>query len=411
MNLPEPARLAARILRAELLQSRRPASVLEATPPPTVVFDAKRGGSHAAKWLPVARSLADSGIRVGLASESGFIPRGVLGDDGFADRTWFTPVPLLLSPAPRTRRHLPSLRDHIKAVPWKGSLGFAIAVMQHWIDGMAAAWEEVLQKGGIKMVVSTSPYDCLIGALIHAARERRVENLYLQTGLPGGGNWRVPACDTAVVWTRLGEYLLRLNGWHRTQVFQADCPSLPKSSSLREWRTARRNALGIAESACCVLVLGSVPVDSGRFADDNFLATTETIATGLSQATRRRSFVPFLRPHPADSDKVTERLLRPSLPSLRVSRSAPLFEDLAAADLVISECSTAMEEAYLIGRPTLQVAAQAGSVVVDFRLIGTPLVRTAETLAGYLGSFEPRACQTIAGKPTVADIIRRMLGV
>ena len=377
-----------------------------------VLVDASLGTIHAALWLPVAHTLAQSGVKVGLTSSHNHLPLDLDGRQELRDKSWFEFIPMPVTGMWNPGERLPPLREYIAGLPWRGIFGLAIALMQKWTDRMIHAWASILSTSSVKVFVTTEPYSCPVNALVYAARNLGIKTVLMQQGFPDGGAWRVPACDIAVVWTRLDMTLLRQNGWLDTRILIANNPGLPDPGTLREQRSKRRKELGLQELDFCVLFLGQVSLERDMFPVPGYLETCEMLGRGLKLAMQSTSLIPLLRPHPTDTKRETERVLGcTNLPVLAVSHGASLLDDLAAADVVISMNSAALEEAHLVGRPTLQIIASGFSRGVDFSIIGTPVARTAEELASLLTSRQWMAsrrvlpvCRSVAEE--ISELVR-----
>jgi hypothetical protein len=235
--------------------------------------------------------------------------------------------------------------------------------------------------------------------------------VYVQQGIQGSRLFAMTNCTVAVVWSPLGRAALKAAGFNDRPVIIARNPSIPGPEIVETLRVKRRKALGLAAGDLCVLVLGGTTGEHAHADPEGYFATCGLLGRGLAIAVRSGRVVPLLRPHYADLAGETERALRQyELPILWVSKGTPLHEDIAAADVVTSMGSTAMEEAYLMGRPIIQAAAEGIELPFDFRVLGAPFVRSSAELARCLSSLDwtsglhrPPACRS------VADEIRTML--
>ena len=110
-------------------------------------------------------------------------------------------------------------------------------------------------------------------------------------------------------------------------------------------------------------------------------------------------------------DRETESILRGETGrSITVTHGTSLYEDIAAADVVLSMHSTALEEAYLAGRPVIQVRVEGFPLTVDFRTVDAPLARTPEALVDRLLHRDWMAVSKgTADLPTAADAISGLL--
>jgi hypothetical protein len=271
-------------------------------------------------------------------------------------------------------------------------------------------WMSILRQSSVRIILTTYPASNWTNALLYASRQLGIHCVYMQQGLPASWLSILPNCTAAVVWSHLGSATLRANGFSDRPVIIARNPSIPEPEIVATLRTRRRKELGLAAGDLCVLVLGQKSVDQ-VFVGKGYRETCNLVGRGLAIAVRSGRVIPFLRPHYGDLTGETERALRQhELPILLMSKDSPLQEDIAAADVVLSMHSTAMEEAYLMGRPLVQTVADGVEPVLDFGLLGAPLVRSSVELARCLasqdwfaGRRQPPVCRS------VADEIRDML--
>jgi hypothetical protein len=216
--------------------------------------------------------------------------------------------------------------------------------------------------------------------------------------------WQFPICDIAVVWSKLGAASLLEHGWQDKYIL-AKNPSIPSAKVLQDARSARRRQLGFQETDFCVLFLGQILAD-GTILIPGYRETCETVGEGVSFAMKTSHLVFMLRPHYSEKTSDTEQILHESgLDSIVVSYEKSLAMDIAAADLVISMHSGALEEAYLMGKPIVQVVSLDFPLPLDFRHIDAPLVRTPQDLANLLVNREWMMTCKLPNYPSVADEI------
>jgi len=348
-----------------------------------VLVDAPWGPRHSALLLPVAAELAEKGISVAMAHHGRRRPTSTehrLGEQSFPQ---FESVTLPESSPRRFLRSLPSVAAYRKSLPWQGLFGHAMALLERDTDGCVSMWKAVLQRSNVRMVLTTYPHTGWTNALLYASRELGIQCVFLQQGLQGGYFAKVPNCTAVVVWSRIGSTYVGKDGFRGRPIIIARNPSTPKPEVTETLRKKRRSELGLAADDICALLLGQV---STEYADlgDGYRRTCEVMGQGLSIAARSGRVVPFLRPHYRDLAGETEGVLRQyGLSKLLRSEAASLQEDIAAADIVLGMDSTAMEEAYLMGRPIVQTLAE-GVDAYDFALLGVPVVRSPDELARLL---------------------------
>jgi hypothetical protein len=117
---------------------------------------------------------------------------------------------------------------------------------------------------------------------------------------------------------------------------------------------------------------------------------TDVVIEEVLDALAARSPAPWivLRPHPAENPGAYDRFV-PEV--ARVSRSEPLFDLLYAADLVVGLTSVALDEAVLLGRPTLAVVPRAveRAWLASAALGLTPVVATRAALRDLVAAPPP----------------------
>ena len=353
-----------------------------------VLVDAPLGPRHAGLLLPIAVELAEKGRSVAMAYRGQRHPRATGFRLGEQSSSRFESVTLPESSPRRFLRSLPSVAAYRKSLPWQGLFGYTMALLERNSDGLVGMWKTILQRSNVRVVLTTYPLSNWSNALLYASRQLGIQCVYLQQGLPPVYLSSMPNVTAAVVWSRLGSAILEKNGFIGRPIIIARNPSIPVPKMVDTLRTKRRKDLGLRAGDLCVLVLGGIWTDYvyTERGDLDYRRTCELLGRGLSIAARSSRVVPFLRPHYRDLAGETERALRQhELPILLLSRNAPLHEDIAAADVVLSQDSTAMEEAYLAGRPVVQIVAEE-CYEGDFGLLGIPVVRSPDELARCLTS-------------------------
>ena len=403
------ARLIVGLARRRVTMKVAPVAATSCLGTTELIVDASQEGKHAALWYPVALDLAERGVKVGLVTSSRASPV----DPRQQRELDKSPcVGYLVFPDRWTPSDHPS-GDGIKGrMPTSlsgGLLGAAAELLLRYAESLADAGESLLSRTRARAVVSTTPYSLWSHALLLAARRLGIRTVCMQQGLPTLDCWTLPVCDTAIVWSQLGNQLLSQRGWVPEQVVVSRNPAIPTAETALALRHSRRRTLGLADNDFCVLFLGQVSSDM-TFRVAGYIETCRMVGLGLSYAKRSRPVVVLLRPHYRDKRRETERALRKDVPSIAVSQRTRLYDDIAAADVVISMYSTAMEEAYLMGRPIVQAVAEGCELGYDFRLLGAPLVRSSAELARCLTNQD-----WIVGRPrppirrSVANEIRDML--
>jgi hypothetical protein len=349
-----------------------------------VLVDAPTGAKHAALLLPIAAELTEKGVSVAMVYHGRRSLEVIRSRFGGRDSSPFELVGLP-DTAPRQFRHqLPSVTAYRRSLPWQGLFGHAMALCERDSDGCASMWKAVLRRSSVRMVVTTYPHTSWTNALLYAGRELGIQCVHVQQGLQQGYLAKMPNCTAAVVWSRIGSAYLEKDGFLGRPIIIARNPSTPKPEVTETLRKKRRSDLGLAKDDVCALVLGQVSTEHLDFGD-GYHRTCELIGQGLSIAARSGRVVPFLRPHHRDLAGETDGVLRQyGLSKLLRSESASLQEDIAAADVVLGMDTTAMEEAYLMGRPAVQAVAEGVVHVYDFGLLGIPVVRSPEELARRL---------------------------
>jgi len=84
--------------------------------------------------------------------------------------------------------------------------------------------------------------------------------------------------------------------------------------------------------------------------------------------------------------------------------------DVAAADIVISMHSIALEEAHLAGRPIVQAVERAYPLPVDYRVLGVPLARDPLEVASRICERQWIPSQLMTEeKPTAAGYLHDLL--
>ena len=349
-----------------------------------VLVDAPQGPRHAALLLPIAAELADKGISVAMAYHGRRSLEVIRSRFGGRDSSPFELVGLPDTAPRQFLRRLPSVTAYRRSLPWQGLFGHAMALCERDSDGCVRMWKAVLRRSRVRMVVTTYPYTSWTNALLYAGRELGIQCVSVQQGLQQGYVAKMPNCTAAVVWSRIGSTYLGKDGFHGRPIIIARNPSTPRPEVTEVFRKKRRSDLGLAADDVCVLLLGQVSTEHLDFGD-GYHRTCELVGQGLSIAVRSGRVVPFLRPHYRDRAGETDGVLRQyGLSTMLRSESASLQEDIAAADVVLGMDTTAMEEAYLMGRPAVQAVAEGVVHVYDFGLLGIPVVRSPEELARRL---------------------------
>lgn len=373
----------------------------------TVLFDASLGGYHSALWLPVAESLLSRRIRLGFVYQGSRLPAALTElESNYENGGWGAfclPDSALWSTGPKVSFPPNEL------VPWKGSFGMSVRILVYHSRVLAAAWRAILERSEVQVVVTTLPFSPWHSGLVLAASDLGISTVYLMPALPSAA-WGFPICDTAVVWSPLGKKALQELGWGEKEILTAGNPTIPLPNQCRALRKVARAQRGLAEREFLILVIGQPSCDRG-FVVDRYAETWAAVGKGLGTICNENEVQVALRPHHSDGKAETEGFLRSrGLGKLVVWREAPLLEDLACADLVVGMHSTAMEEAFLAGKPVVQVYAGDAEPEVDFRILGCPLARNAEELAEIV---ENRAWMATRQQPEVwpapGDLIANIL--
>ncbi len=347
-----------------------------------VLIDARLDNSkHVGLWLPVAYQLAQEGMRVGLVSNKRSLGIDVNEWPDLQDQSWFELLSILDGYQKEHKPFIRLLKMHLSKIPWKGLFGLSMALQEIYTDRLIDVWMNVLQGSGVKLVLVSSPTAFQSSAFLYASKCSGIKTMQLTQGLPLI-TWQFPTSDLAVVWSKLGETLLLKHGW--TNEYRiAKNPTIPLPESRQEIRVARRKQLGFGEMDFCVLFLGGKSTDKG-FPGEGYLETCDLVGKGLSLALKSWGFVPMLRPHYNEPVPETEQVLSKHLQRLLISKEPSLVKDVVAADVVLSMYSGALEEAYLMGQPIIQVVAPGVELLLDFQVVGAPLARTREELADLL---------------------------
>ncbi len=388
----EQVKTAAGFARAEL-SALRPPSNGGGLPFVEILVDASLGAFHADAWLPVARDLAWRGARVGFTTNQPHLDEEVRARVTACDLGALPVLGVPVNTPCGLRRRAGSKGVRRASVPAKGLLRLALVTMQRAIDRLTERWEVLLAPMGVRAVVSTSPLGLWTSTLFLAARRLGISTVLVQQGLPNGSLYRNTTCDCAVVWSGLGERMLRQCGWAESHIAIAVNPMLPSEEERRLLRERRRAELNLGAEEPVVLFLGGKSVDR-TLAWETYPGMCRAFAEGVSRTPGARRPRVLFRQHPTELAPETERILRASGVDPMVSRGASLVEDIAAADVALSTGSTALETAYLMGLPIADVnVAEIPFGEADFRWIGAPLLVTAEEVAGFL-SGDYRAVPT-----------------
>ncbi len=373
-----------------------------------VLFDASLiNPHHVSLWLPVAINLAQNGITVGLVTNKSDLDIDVSQWPQLQDQSWFELISLTEEHNKEFLLNFRLLKSYLSKIPWKGLFSLSIILQQLTIDRLIYVWNKVLSGTTAKLVISTSPIAYYSSALIYASRIHNIKSIQLTQGFPILG-WRFPSsCDLVFLWSELGKNLLLENGWVNDYQL-ANHPGIPPIEDLQEMRNQRRKELGLAGSETCALFLGGKTSDKG-FGGNGYLETCQIVGEGLNMATKSGHIVPMLRPHPSEVIPETEMILRKLVPSLKVSQETLVIRDNAAADIVISLHSGALEEAFLIGRPIIQVLSPGINSPIDFRNIGVPLVQNPNDLAKFILNQDLIPQITRTSLPSVADKVIEMV--
>lgn len=368
------------------------------TTQPLVIIDAWQGNRHAAIWFPVARKLMEANINVGFVSPNDSFPSDVLADKSIATflRTEIT--------NPATARFRQTPQPH--PIPWGGLFGRVVKKYLYLHHLRVAAWQTFFQQRRVRLLLTTLPCFPWINSLIRACGQHNIQTVSMCQGIPSAV-WGFPSTDLALVWSRLGESALQNHGWNDRTIIIAKNPSIPSAEELAILRSSGRKRLGLDDKDYCLLIIGQLSSDQ-VFQVKGYHATCAIIARGVAQVADP-AIVPVLRPHYRDSVGETERILnREGIPLLKVSQGAPLMEDIALADIVISMHSSAMEEAYLAGKTIIQVNDESNEPMLDFRIVNAPLVSNVNALADLLRR-KPTQPAAIPAAKTIPGIVTELM--
>lgn len=404
----QEARMVLGLIRRELSAAVLPKGRYVGQPSQArILFDASCGGFHAALWLPTAIRLMELGIPVGFAYPRGRIPAELIYFDTENGKRGYELLPLP-EIAGKTDRPAEGIwpRDDI---PWSGMFGMSFRLLAHYNRRLIATWATILNGSPVEAVVTTIPFGSWSAAMVYAARKQGTHAIYVVQGLPSD-IFASPCCDSAIVWSPLGDQLLRRGGLDGQAIHVAANPTLPSLSEHLRLRQEGRRHRGVANADIVVLILGQKSEDQ-VFKVAGYPETVGIIGAGLNAVCRKEDTVVALRPHYNETSPETEGILKgKGLKNLAVWREAPLQEDLACADLVVGMHSTAMEEAFLAGKPVIQVYAGHAEPEVDFRVLGCPLARSAKELAGLVENREwIRSWQKPEVWPAPGEIISNIL--
>lgn len=350
-----------------------------------VLVDAISGAPHIGLWLPIARDLVREGHSVCLAHMYARFEENIVKEaPELGDRTWYELVRVSEGSGPRSGWGRQRGRWKGGTLPWRGLFGAMVKMQMRCTDRLIGAFEEVLLACAARAVVTAHPLVEWSSALLAAARRVGVTSFWVQEGLPGIGIWRDQMCDYAIVWSELGKAALRRHGWPDEKVLIGRCPSIPDQDLMQEGRKVRRAALGVSAKEVCVLYLGQKGFDQA-FEVKGYYETVHITAKGTAEACESMDLVPVFRGHPGESTGETLSIFESyRIPGLLVSCGSSLMDDVAAADVVVSMHSSAMEKAYLAGRPIVQVLATGVAPAADFSVLGAQCVETASELRDVL---------------------------
>jgi hypothetical protein len=185
-----------------------------------------------------------------------------------------------------------------------------------------------------------------------------VQLVSLQQGFPGLSAWQDIPFDAAIVWSGIGERLLRNLGFHG-QIVACKHP----------WYLARKihNDVEVharprqSNETIDVLYIGQIFYDTG-FENTGYGATLDLTCDIFEQALAVDSRIRIiLRPHYNDRHDDVAKHFASKLPADRfaVRRGNDLHNDISDAAVVIGDNSTALEEALLMGRRVVQIRSFA----------------------------------------------------
>lgn len=374
-----------------------------------VIIDGQTGGRHAAIWGPVACAIAESGHEVALLDAIG-------GGAASAFVATLPPVhasrmsllPVFNSMNGWARRLRLRRGSRASGLPGGGVPRLVLGLLVRCIDSAFDTWQGALRATGVRILATTSPYSLNVSAMVAACRESGVVTAYLPQGLPFLV-LQFPVCDLVAAWTPVSEAALRKLGW--PNVIRSLSPLAAEDASRMAIRKGRRELLGIPADVPCVLFIGQKSSDQW-VSCPGYHQTCVQVSEAVRQACRRMYLRVLVRPHPTEPTRETMDVFEASgLEGIIESPGGPLAADLMAADLVLSMHSAGLEEAYILRRPIAQVVAAGFDPIVDFRVLGSPLLRSVDEIVQYLeGKQWSPPPADIVGLPTPDSILLGLLG-
>ena len=256
----------------------------------------------------------------------------------------------------RTRRNASVVRSGMEAL---SRLDFPVSISEATLGAEWATWEQaraLLRRAAPKLLVIGNDRFVTGQLLVATAHELGARVLCIQDGL---------AADVPQWWLRRADFTAANGTFLRDILVRegADPSSVTVTGQPRYDRLLRNAKAVRREAARANLgVSGDLPVVLFALQDTHDPRYISAIVNALMSIAEIRVVV---RPHPWHPRDVVRDLESTYAARLRVARDNPLLDCLVAADVVVSQYSTVLVEAAMLGIPGVGVSLSGSRDPID----------------------------------------------